>query len=130
MAETAGSSGSDSNRPEATTAPAERMLGGIGTNVIFEDDRVRVWRLTLAPGEASAIHHHELDHLLIQIDGDRVAVDPESDTRGKNTEFFEASVVPGMVHYMRAGGIETARNTGDRTYLEVIVELKDPAGPE
>ncbi|HWS45295.1 MAG TPA: cupin, partial [Acidimicrobiia bacterium] len=58
----------------------ERVLGGIGTKVIFEDDRVRVWVLKLAPGERSAVHRHDLDHLLIQVRGDRIAVDPEPDT--------------------------------------------------
>ena len=31
----------------------DRVLGDIGTNVVYEDDVVRVWRLKLAPGEES-----------------------------------------------------------------------------
>jgi mannose-6-phosphate isomerase-like protein (cupin superfamily) len=104
-----------------------RDLGPIGTNVIYEDDRVRVWRLKLQPGTDSAVHRHDLDHLLIQISGDRIAVVPEPDTAGPFTERLEADVVPGMVTFVPRGGIETARNVGAAPYLEIIVELKDDA---
>ena len=104
-----------------------RVLGDVGTKVLYEDDKVRVWRLRLAPGEESPIHRHELDHLLIQVSGDRIAVVPEPDTRGPYTEMLEADVVPGAVVHVLRGGIERARNVGSKPYLEVIVELKDPA---
>src|SRR4051812_7873942 len=105
---------------------SEREFGPIGTNVIYEDERVRVWRLKLAPGEDSAVHRHELDHLLIQIAGDRVAVLPEPDTKSPYTERLDADVISGMVTFVPAGGIETARNVGIEQYLEIIVELKQP----
>jgi beta-alanine degradation protein BauB len=102
----------------------ERVLGGIGTTVVFEDDRVRVWQLRLEPGEESAVHRHELDHLLVQVAGDRIAVVPEPDTAGPYKDYLEADVVPGAVVRVPAGGVETARNIGQERYLEVIVELK------
>jgi hypothetical protein len=75
----------------------DRILGDIGTNIVFEDDRVRVWQLRLAPGEDSAVHRHELDHLLVQIAGDRVAVIPEPDTAGPYRDYLAADVIPGAV---------------------------------
>ena len=104
----------------------ERILGGVGTKIILENDRVRVWELRLAPGEESAIHRHELDHLLVQVSGDRVAVVPEPDTAGPYRDYFEARVIPSMVVQVPAGGVETARNVGTEPYVEVIVELKQP----
>ena len=104
-----------------------RELGGVGTKVVFEDERVRVWVLSLAPGERSAIHQHDHDHLLIQVKGDRIAVDPEPDTQSPYTDFFDADVIPGMVTFVPAGGIETAVNTGEQPYYEIIVELKVPS---
>jgi predicted metal-dependent enzyme (double-stranded beta helix superfamily) len=101
-----------------------RELGGVGTKVVFEDERVRVWVLKLAPGQRSAVHQHELDHLLIQVRGDRIAVDPEPDTQSPFSEYFEAEVVPGMVTFVPGGGVETAMNCGAQPYYEVIVELK------
>jgi hypothetical protein len=102
----------------------ERALGGVGTKIVFEDERVRVWVLKLAPGERSDVHQHELDHLLIQVRGDRIAVDPEPDTASPYRDYFDADVIPGMVTFVPKGGIETAVNTGEQPYYEVIVELK------
>ncbi len=103
----------------------ERRLGDIGSRVVFEDDRVRVWQLRLAPGQESDLHRHHLDHLLIQVAGDRIAVVPEPDTEGPFADYLEADVVPGAVVHVPRGGLETARNVGRQDYLEVIVELKD-----
>jgi len=111
-------------------ADAARVLGGIGTNVIYEDDKVRVWRLKLGPGEESPVHRHDLDHLLVQVSGDRIAVIPEPDTQGPFTEMLEADVVPGAVVHVRRGGVERARNVGSLPYLEVIVELKESVTKE
>ncbi len=100
----------------------------MGTKLLFEDDRVRVWELRLAPGEESEVHRHDFDHLLVQIGGDRVAVVPEPDTEGPYRDYLEADVVPGTVAQVRRGGVETARNVGAEPYHEVIVELKDGPG--
>jgi beta-alanine degradation protein BauB len=108
----------------------ERSLGAVGTWVVFEDDRVRVWQVRLAPGEESDVHRHELDHLLVQVAGDRIAVVPELDSEGPFRNYLEADVVPGAVVAVRRGGVETARNVGDHEYLEVVIELKDQAAAE
>lgn len=101
----------------------ERVLGGIGTEVMFENDRVRVWQLRLAPGEKSAVHRHDNDYVLIQISGGKIASEPEPDHQGEYRDYIEADVNPGDVVYVKKGGVETAVNKGDRDYLEVIVEL-------
>jgi hypothetical protein len=114
-------------RDQETQAEPEstREYGGVGTKVVFENDRVRVWTLRLAPGERSAVHRHELDHLLIQISGDRIAVEPEPDAAGPHRDYMEAPVIPGMVVHIPKGGIETAVNVGADPYYEIIVELKE-----
>ena len=104
--------------------PEGRELGGVGTKVVFEDERVRVWVLSLAPGERSAIHRHEVDHLLIQVKGDRIGVEPEPDTQSRYHEPMQADVVPGLVTFVPAGGIEAAVNCGGEPFYEIIVELK------
>jgi predicted metal-dependent enzyme (double-stranded beta helix superfamily) len=105
-----------------------RVLGDVGTRVVYEDDRVRVWQVRLAPGEQGPVHRHGLDHLLVQVSGDRIAVVPEPDTEGPFSSYLEADVVPGAVVHVRRGGVEAARNVGELPYLEVVVELKDPPG--
>lgn len=107
-----------------TTPP--RVLGDIGSRLLFENDRVRVWRLTLEPGERSATHRHDLDYLLVKIAGDVVGLDPEPDTASEWKEPGEWPVKPGQVDFIERGGIETAHNPGSEPYHEVIIELKDP----
>ncbi len=102
-----------------------RTFGGVGTKVLFEDERVRVWEIRLSPGEEGDLHRHELDHLLVQVAGDRIAVVPEPDSEGPFRQYFEAEVVPGAVVPVRRGGVERARNVGQAPYVEVIVELKE-----
>ena len=104
---------------------ADRQLGDIGTKLLLENDRVRVWEVRLAPGEEGAVHQHGLDHLLIQVAGDRIAVVPEPDSEGPFRQYLAADVVPGAVVEVARGGIEAARNIGAQPYVEVIVELKD-----
>ena len=41
----------------------------IGTRLLFENDRVRVWDLALAPGESTGMHRHENDYLYVVIGG-------------------------------------------------------------
>ena len=81
------------------------------------------------PGEEGDVHRHRLDHLLIQVAGDRIAVVPEADSEGPFRDYLEADVVPGAVVPVRRGGVERARNVGAEDYLEIVVELKHPGDP-
>jgi hypothetical protein len=96
---------------------SERELGPIGTRVVFENDKVRIWQLKLAPGERSAVHHHDVDHILVQVAGDRIAVAPEPDSQGPFRDYLAADVIPGAAVYVTAGGVETAVNIGTERYV-------------
>jgi len=102
----------------------ERAMGEVGTRLLIEDDRVRVWEVRLAPGEEGDVHRHLLDHLLVQVAGDRIAVVPEADTEGPFRQYLEADVVPGAVVPVRRGGVERARNVGLEDYVEIVIEFK------
>src|ERR687892_662166 len=102
----------------------ERTLGGVGTRVLLENDRVRIWEMDLAPGEESDVHEHTLDYILVQIAGDRIAGIPQPDTKGPYPEYVEGDVSPGNVVYIEKGGIETAKNIGQERYHEILIELK------
>jgi hypothetical protein len=102
----------------------ERVLGNVGTRLIFENERVRVWELDLEPGAKSAVHRHDLDYLIVQIEGDRIAAVPEPDSAGQYTKYIEVAAEPGKVTYLTRGGIETAVNVGKRRYREILIELK------
>ena len=42
----------------------DRVLGDVGTRLVWENERVRIWEMVLEPGERSAVHEHTLDYLL------------------------------------------------------------------
>lgn len=106
-------------------ADPESRYGDVATRLLFENERVKIWEMVLEPGADGVLHRHDLDHILVQIDGDRMAVVPDPATRGPYNEYLEAEVVPGQYFYVERGGIEVARNIGKRTYHEILIELKD-----
>ena len=97
-------------------------LGDVATRRLHENDRVRIWEMNLAPGEASELHHHQLDYLVVQLEGDRVAGVPPPDSGGS---IVYASVEPGRAAFVRRGGREWAFNIGTQRYREILIELKD-----
>jgi hypothetical protein len=103
---------------------SERILGNVATRLLLENERVRIWEMDLAPGERSATHRHDLDYVLVQIEGDRIAGIPEADSGGAYRQYIEATVEPGKTRYIARGGIETAVNVGGRRYREILIELK------
>ncbi len=98
-------------------------LGDVGTALLFENERVKVWEMDLAPGQESDMHHHARDYVLVVVEGDRIAGVPPAD--GDPARHKESEVRPGQVFWVPAGGTELARNTGARRYYEILVELKD-----
>lgn len=102
----------------------ERTLGNVATRLLLENERVRIWEMTLAPGERSETHRHDCDYVLVQIEGDRVAAMPEPDSAGAFRDYIEATVETGRARYIARGGIETAINVGARRYREILIELK------
>jgi hypothetical protein len=103
----------------------ERRLGDVATKLLFENERVRVWEMRLGPGEEGDVHRHDLDYVLVQIEGDRMAVVPEPDSGGAYRDYLEADVLPGNAIFIARGGIEKAKNVGKRAYREILIELKD-----
>jgi hypothetical protein len=103
----------------------DRVLGDVGTRLVWENDRVRIWEMVLEPGQRSAIHEHTLDYLLIPIAGDRIGVEVEPDTAGHYRDSGDFPVPVGKAQFIARGGVETAVNTGTTTYREILVELKD-----
>ena len=105
----------------------ETVSQKIGTKVLFENDRIRVWEMRLAPGETSELHEHVNDYAMIQISGDKIAArfEPESAGPWGGLDVVEGEVQNGLVIWAEKGGIETAVNIGEETFYEIIVELKD-----
>ena len=95
-------------------------VGNVGTRLLLENERVRVWEMDLAPGEASDLHHHGLDYVLCIVEGTTIDADSPDGTT------FHGTVEPGRAYFIRRGGTETAVNRSATRFREIIVELKDP----
>jgi mannose-6-phosphate isomerase-like protein (cupin superfamily) len=97
-----------------------KVLGDVATRLITENDRVKIWEMDLQPGEESAEHRHDLDYILVILEGDKIA---GICTDGR--EDIYADVTPGLSVFVPKGGTEIARNVGRRRYHEILIELKD-----
>ena len=105
-------------RAEHRDAP----LGPVASRVLVDNDRVTIWEMTLAPGEASPLHRHDRDYVIVLLEGDRIAAVPGPDsTRGPR----QAEVTLGRIAYLSRGESEWAVNTGKKPYRELLIELKD-----
>lgn len=92
----------------------------IGTELVFEDEAVRVWRIELEPGQEAAWHTHYLDYTSIVIEGDVV----ERPNAGGTVDRIE--VTPGNFMRWHQGTLRHAlRNVGTKRFRNVIVEIKN-----
>ena len=95
----------------------------MAAEVVHEDARVRVARLTLAERERTSLHTHEREELSITIAG--------SSIQERNPDGFllaEHLTEPGDVRVVRAGtGPHYLENSGVGTYVAIIIETKVPA---
>ena len=68
-----------------------RPLGNVASRILFENELVRVWEMTLGPGERSDRHRHDLPYLLCILEGSRL------DAEIEGTGHVEIPVQPGSV---------------------------------
>ena len=99
-------------------------LGPIGDRVIFENELVRVWILTLGPGEKQSWHRHHHPYLIV----------PLTCGKGRIT-FLDGTVLEpveeaGMAIWREPGQIHELVNTADWEYQNILVEIKQDARTE
>ena len=95
----------------------------VGTRLLFENERVRVWDLQLAPGQSTGMHRHVHDYLYVVIgDGQLQAADAEGN-RGKARDRQDGEVVFNALDGEDA--VHEALNVGVGPWRNIIVELKD-----
>ena len=94
----------------------------VGTQLLFENERVRVWDLRLAPGESTGLHRHEHDYLYVVIGDGRLQA---ADAAGNRRE--ASDMQDGDVRFSEVEGeaIHEAFNVGAEPWRNIIVELKD-----
>ena len=92
-------------------------MAEVGTKLVFENERVKVWEFTLAPGQELGSHRHEHDYFFYPIEGGTLEV-----TRASG--ITRATLETGKVYYRSKGDTHAAKNIGAERYHEILVELK------
>jgi hypothetical protein len=101
-------------------------FGPIATHILYEDEQVRIWDQRLAPGEKTAPHRHEQDYVLVDVEGERIGVEPLPGHNDKDYDrYIEIPVKRGQVFWLEKGSVEQATNVGSRAYRGILVEFKD-----
>jgi hypothetical protein len=99
----------------------------VGTRLLFENERIRVWDLALAPGESLEKHIHRLDFCFIVVQGGELRhVDPDDPANNQDVHYQADQIV-----FIEAnGGIVHNRltNVGTRPYRNYVIELKKADG--
>lgn len=109
-------------------------MAGVGTDKVFENDRVIVWHLDLEPGEQGERHTHELDYVVRVLSGSTLEVSgPDGELLDTVTlEAGEATsfridgdqIVADRPGYPAVPATHAARNIGANTFKEVLIEFK------
>ena len=95
----------------------------VGTRLLFENARVRIWDLALAPGESLAKHIHRNDYCFVVVSGGLIRfADPDNPA-----EYHDVQFADDQVEFLEIGGGKVDNrltNIGTRLHRNFVVELK------
>ena len=93
-------------------------LGNIATNVLFENEHVKIWNLIVEPGEASDWHLHGRDYVTVVVEGAGLTAEYDDGTSS------DSPSSPGTWTYHGDHRVHRVVNNSDTRYVNVLVELK------
>lgn len=100
----------------------ERPGTNVGSKVLEEHERVRIWELVLDPGESSEWHAHKHTYIFVVIEPAPLLTEYDDGTeRVYESHAGEVVYTPPSTHRVT--------NVGKARYRNVIIELKDTARP-
>lgn len=97
----------------------ETKYAPVGSRVVFENDKVRVWEIELQAGETLPMHFHELDYVVVSLSDSPTAVEWEDGRREANEQNE-----PGKITWRSAPHAHALTNIGDKPYHNRLIELK------
>ena len=104
---------------------ANQLNGRVGTRLLSETDRVRVWEIRLAPGERIGFHRHVLDYFWTAVTPGRARLHKQDGS------IVESTYATGDTrHYVFGRGeytIHDLENVGDSDLCFTTVEFLDSA---
>ena len=98
----------------------DEQYGPVGSRILFENDLVRVWEISLESGEHLPLHYHALPYLVITIEAAHVRV-VEHDG-----QVYEPTDAPGDITFREAGQIHELQNISTSRYVNRVIEIKQP----
>jgi beta-alanine degradation protein BauB len=115
--------------PSTITAEFERERhnnnGCVGTALLSESERVRVWIIRLAPGERIGFHRHVLDYFWTSVSGGRGRQHVHDGTT------VEYSYQPGETRHETYGPgqykVHDLENIGDKEMIFMTIEFLNSA---
>jgi len=101
------------------TEPSEQ----VGTRMMFENERVRVWDLSLAPGESLEKHIHRNDYFFIVQQGGLIRFsNPDDPSEFRDVQFEDDQITFREVG--RLGKIDNRlTNIGSKHHRNFVIEL-------
>ncbi len=103
------------------TQPADE----VGTKVLFENERVRVWDLALAPGASLAKHIHRTDYFFIVESGGLIPfADPDNPADYHDVQFEDDQVT--FIDVPEGKVDNRLTNIGEKRHRNYVIELKRP----
>ena len=94
-------------------------LGDIATEVLFENERVKIWTLVVDPGEASPWHLHPRDYITITVEGDSISLEHEDGSAESSSH------EPGRWKWHGDHVVHRVVNDGKTRYRNILIEMKD-----
>jgi predicted metal-dependent enzyme (double-stranded beta helix superfamily) len=102
------------------TGPAGRQ---VGTALLLENDRVRIWEIRLAPGERAPFHTHATTYFFVCVDGGRAR------SRFPTGDYVDLDYAPGFTWFTEPSeatpDVHDLENIGETTLRFTTVELLD-----
>lgn len=111
-------------------------MAGVGSEKIFENDKVIVWNFTLEPGKETPMHTHNHSYMWYAISGAPLQVfDEDGNDLGTldvpTGAVYSLKLDRGFLEVLSEHGRGTrvparhkARNVGSTRYREILVEYK------
>lgn len=96
----------------------------VGSTVMFENDRVRVWDMQIAPNDSLDKHIHRLDYFFIIESGGLIRfADPDNPSDYRDVQFRDGQVT--FVPVPEQGKVDNQlTNIGTKHHRCYVVELK------
>lgn len=92
--------------------------------LVLENEYIRVFRVEIPPGDATAVHTHSYPHVYISLDNAEIA----NEVPGKAP--VASTLEAGETRIVKARAIHRIRNLGQRPFVNLTIELKRDSGSQ